>query len=370
MLTPTSPNLMSLPEELLFKIFAAAVPLDCPAPSQANAYSVWELNTLVSRSYYRIAEEAFIENFITCMELRYPANWALNISGISFAKNSWPKEIQYPIRRLQINVNAPDRQGIQTAITDIENGLDMYRDLREVTVMLETETVAKRVRNLEDELWTNLLKRRKDMLCRRGWTVRLAVASQTCISVRSVDKQGRTVQAWHATKRRTLFPDTPAAMQARARARLQRRFGRTITAGLMFFFWDLQPWVTMMLTTMVVCGVVFLGIYAAQKGAVWAFVLMLSVLLHLNIELFLGLQALRQQVAHGAPQQPALHIGPVIRAIPGFLVNASLTLNHIMNWSSIDYQVKFGTPGLADAIGGRPVFLGMSYCFLHNELLG
>ncbi|KAK5743106.1 hypothetical protein LTR17_002866 [Elasticomyces elasticus] len=332
MSTATSPNLMSLPEELLFKVFADAVPLDCPAASKASAYSVWELNTLVSRSYYRIAEEAFIENFVTRMKLRYPASWALNISRISFAKNSWPKEIQYPIRRLHISVNAPDRQGIQTAITDIENGLDMYRDLREVTVMLETETVAKRIRNLEDELWSTLLKRRKDIFCRRGWTVRLTVASQTCVSVRSVDKQGRTVQAWHATKRRTPFPDTPAAMQARARARLQQRFGRTITAGLMFFFWDSQPWVTMMLTTMIVCGIVFLGIYAAQKGAVWAFVLMLSVLLYLNIELFLGLQALRQQVAHGVPQQPALHAGLGISAISGFLVNASLTFNRIMNW--------------------------------------
>ncbi|KAK5686921.1 hypothetical protein LTS10_001056 [Elasticomyces elasticus] len=262
MSTPTSPNLMSLPEELLFKIFGAAVPLDCPAASKANAYSVWELNTLVSHSYYRIAEEAFIENFITRMKLRYPASWALNINGISAVKNTWPKEIQYPIRRLHININAPDRQGIQTAITDIENGLDMYRDLREVTVMLETEKVAKSIKTLEDELWTNLLKRRKDMICRRGWT----------------------------------------------------------------------PWVTMMLTMMIVCGIVFLGIYAAQIGAVWAFVLMLSVLLYLNIELFLGLQALRQQGAPGAPQQPALHTGPVIRAISGFLVNAILTFNHLMNW--------------------------------------
>ncbi|KAK3633133.1 hypothetical protein LTR56_015909 [Elasticomyces elasticus] len=332
MSTPTSPNLMSLPEELLSKIFAAAVPLDCPAASKANVYSVWELNTLVSRSYYRIAEEAFIENFVTHLKLRYPESWTLNINGISAVKNTWPKEIQYPIRKLQILVNAPDRQGIQTAITDIENGLDMYGDLREVTVMLETEEVAKRVSNLEDELWTNLFKRRKDMICRRGCTVRLTVASQTCVSVRSADKQGRTVQAWQATKRRTPFPDTPAARQARARARFQRRFGRPITAVLMVLFWDSELFLALMLASIFVGNAVCFAGQAVQHGILWQLVLFLSVLLYVVFEVYLASRALRQQVAHGVPQQPALHTGPVIRAISGFLVNASLNLSQFMNW--------------------------------------
>ncbi|KAK5726598.1 hypothetical protein LTR15_002483 [Elasticomyces elasticus] len=367
----TASGLMSLPEELLLQILAGAVPLVCPpelvAASKASAYTVWKANTRVNHTYHRIAHEAFINNYITPVNLSNEASWG----DLAALPEAWPKETHHPIRRLRITIHASSRLDIKGAFPELSYGIPpldwntpLYAHLREVVILLETSEPAKKIEDLEERLWRYLLILRRTMNGGRSGTVRQQVTKRCSVSTWTLDPDGvHTRRKCRIRERHVRFADTPVLRRTRMHVSLRRSLGGPLARAVILFAEHRLYRNLIMLITTTLC----VAMVALVQG--W---------LCFDCK-FVARQ--QQLLLRGVPRPAVLDPGHDF-SLSGLLLNAGLSINTFMYLSVSGLRMRSAwnllqTAGsevrrLAGAVQRPPVLTMLAFvlssCYMHGLL--
>ncbi|KAK4949320.1 hypothetical protein LTR10_011938 [Elasticomyces elasticus] len=384
----TTSRLMSLPEELLLQILVDAVPLVCHpeliAASKASAYTVWKANTRVNHAYHRIANEAFINNYVTPVNLSNEASWG----DLAALPEAWPKETHHPIHRLRITIQASSRQNIKDAFSELSYGIrppewgtPLYAHLREVVILLDTSEPAKKIEDLEERLWRYLLILRRTMNGGRSGTVRLQVTRRCSVSTWALEPDGvHTRRKCRSRERHVHFEDTPVLRRARIHAHTRRSLrGPLATVVIMFAEHRWYRDAIMLITTML-C-IVMVGLVQGPEEGLKFSLPMLGILLGW-LCFDCKFVARQQQLLLRSVSLPVVLDPGHDSILSGLLLNAGLSINTFLYLSVPRLRVPSAwnllqTEGLesrrlAGAVQRPPVLTMLAFvlssCYVHGLL--
>ncbi|KAK5708119.1 hypothetical protein LTR97_000659 [Elasticomyces elasticus] len=135
-------QLMDLPEELLLNILRNVQP-EPPHPwgptsnylfyNPKKVYSCFQMSTLVSQKYRRLAVAIFDASYIYAVYMNYHMR-----RRKACTVETWLQREHRQVRRLHLQVDAYDFEDVSTFSLDVADYLGRYTALRELVITVET----------------------------------------------------------------------------------------------------------------------------------------------------------------------------------------------------------------------------------------